>query len=103
MIPNETNHAASEALALAALAWTLAEEGRARRLLDTTGLTPEALREGLGAPALLAASLRFLEAHEPDLLACAGEIGVSPVDLVDARRRLEADGPDQAKTMVRNP
>ena len=90
MIPKETNQAAPEALALAALAWTLADEARARRLLDTTGLTPEALREGLGERALLGALLRFLEAHEPDLIACAEEIGLSPSDLVDARRRLEA-------------
>ena len=86
----ETNQAAPEALALAALAWTLSEEGRARRLLDTTGLTPEALREGLGEPALLAALLRFLEADEPDLIACADAIGVLPSALVDARLRLES-------------
>ncbi|HEY0114217.1 MAG TPA: DUF3572 family protein [Allosphingosinicella sp.] len=90
MILKETNHAAPEALALAALAWTLSEEGRARRLLDTTGLTPEALRGGLGDPAVLAALLRFLEAHEPDLVACADQIGVAPAELVNARRRLEA-------------
>jgi hypothetical protein len=90
MIPKETNQAAPEALALAALAWTLAEDARARRLLDTTGLTPEDLRAGLGDPAMLAALLRFLEAHEPDLLACAEALGVSPAELVDARRRLEA-------------
>jgi hypothetical protein len=90
MIPKETNQAAPDALALAALAWTLAEEARARRLLDTTGLTPEDLRAGLGDPAMLAALLRFLEAHEPDLVACAEELRVSPAQLVDARRRLEA-------------
>ncbi|HEY0114230.1 MAG TPA: DUF3572 family protein [Allosphingosinicella sp.] len=90
MILKETNHAAPEALALAALAWTLGDEGRARRLLDTTGLTPEALREGLGEPALLAAVLRFLEAHEPDLLACADAIEVPPSALVEARRSLES-------------
>ena len=89
MIPKETNQAAPDALALAALAWTLADEARARRLLDTTGLTPQALRDGLGEPALLSALLRFLEAHEPDLIACAEAVGVSPADLVDARQRLE--------------
>ena len=90
MIKNDSNAAAPEALALAALAWTLGDEGRARRLLDTTGLTPEALREGLGEPALLAAVLRFLEAHEPDLLACADAIEVPPSALVEARRSLES-------------
>jgi hypothetical protein len=33
--------------------------------------------------------LGFLEAHEPDLLACADTLGVAPATLVDARRRLE--------------
>jgi hypothetical protein len=90
MMMKDSNHPSPEALALGALGWILAEEARARRLLDMTGLTPEALRAGLGEPAVLAALLRFLEAHEPDLLACADELGVSPAALVDARGALEA-------------
>ena len=85
----DTNEADPEALALAALGWTLADEGRARRLLALTGLSPEALRGGLGEPATLAALLRFLEAHEPDLLASAEALGVPPAALVAARRSLE--------------
>lgn len=85
----ETNEAADHALALAALGWALAENGRAARLLALTGLDPDSLRAGLGDRQLLAAVLRFLEAHEPDLVACAGELGASPAALVDARRRLE--------------
>jgi len=85
----DSNKAAPEALALGALAWTLADEARARRLLDTTGLTPEMLRGGLGDPHMLAAVLRFLEAHESDLIACAQELGAAPAALVDARRELE--------------
>lgn len=85
---NETNHSA-EALALSALGWTLAETGRADRLLALTGLTPENLRSSLGEPSLLAAILRFLEAHEPDLVACADELQVAPAQLVDARKSLE--------------
>jgi hypothetical protein len=38
---------------------------------------------------VLAAILGFLEAHEPDLLACADALGVKPAQLVEARRRLE--------------
>lgn len=86
---NETFHAAPDALALAALAWTLADGDRAHRLLATTGLTPDALRGGLGEPAFLAAALRYLEAHEPDLVACAKHLNLSPAALVEARRRLE--------------
>lgn len=85
----ETNERDPAALALAALAWVLAEGTRAERLLALTGLTPDDLRAGLGDPALLAAVLRFLEAHEPDLVACAEEIGATPAELVEARRRLE--------------
>jgi len=85
----ETNERDPSALALAALGWTLSDGARADRLLALTGLTPEDLRGGLGDPALLAAILRFLEAHEPDLIACAEAIGASPAGLVDARRRLE--------------
>ena len=38
---------------------------------------------------MLAETLRFLDAHEPDLLAVAAEIGCSPDALVGARRVLE--------------
>ena len=77
------------ALALAALAATLGSERRAQRFLDLTGIGTEELRTRLGEPALLAAVLRFLEAHEPDLLSVAQELGVDPSQLVEARRLLE--------------
>ena len=78
-----------EALALAALGWALEEPARAQRLLALTGLTPDDLRDRLGDPSLRSAVLGFLEAHEPDLLACAGALGIAPAVLVEARRRLE--------------
>lgn len=78
-----------ETLALQALAWTLAEPKRATRLLDLTGLQPGDLRESAGSPATLIAMLGFLESHEPDLVACAEELGVDPSALVTARDRLE--------------
>lgn len=68
----------------------LGEEGRAQRLLALTGLTPDALREGLGDPGTLVAVLDFLCAHEPDLVAAADALGVAPQDLADAGRRLSA-------------
>jgi hypothetical protein len=76
-------------LALQALAWTLAEPARASRLLDVTGLTPADLKASAGDPATLSALLGFLEEHEPDLVACAAELGVRPDALVDAHRGLE--------------
>ena len=75
-------------LALGALGWVLADAPRADRLLALTGLTPQALRAGLGDAAVLGAVLDFLCAHEPDLLAAAGELGVDPAELASARERL---------------
>ena len=87
MAPSETN---PQTLALQALAWTLDDPARARRLLDVTGLDPAGLRARAGERALLAATLGFLEAHEPDLVACAQAIGASPEALVAARTALES-------------
>lgn len=80
---------AAEVVALQALGWTLAEEKRADRFLALTGLTPEALRARIGEPDVLAAALKFLEAHEPDLVACAEFLELTPLQIVAARRNLE--------------
>ncbi|HEX8301858.1 DUF3572 domain-containing protein [Sphingomonas sp.] len=86
MAAAETN---AEALALQALVWTLGDPSRASRLLDVTGLDPAGLRARAGDPSLLAATLGFLEAHEPDLMACADALEVRPARLVAARAQLE--------------
>jgi hypothetical protein len=78
-----------QALALAALTAALSDERRARRFLDLTGIGTDELRERLGEPALLAALIGFLEAHEPDLLAVCEAIETTPEELVAARRELE--------------
>jgi hypothetical protein len=78
-----------QALALGALAATLGDERRARRFLDLTGIGTDELRRRAGEPALLAALIRFLEAHEPDLIEVAAHLGVAPEALVAARRELE--------------
>ena len=57
-------------------------------LLALTGLTPDALRDGLGDPAVLGAVLEFLASHEPDLLAAAEALGVEPATMMAARERL---------------
>ena len=80
----------ADALALAALGWTVAEPSRAERLLALTGLDPADLRARAGDPALLAAVLGFLEAHEPDLVACAESLAVKPDALIRARAVLES-------------
>lgn len=77
-----------QALALAALGWVLSDEDRAMRLLALTGLTPDALRAGLGNPAVLGAVIDFLGAHEPDLVAAAEALGVRPQELAAAGEKL---------------
>jgi hypothetical protein len=89
MLKDRTNRPDPEALALSALGWILTEGERAQRLLALTGLTPEDLRSRLGDRSVLAAILGFLEAHDPDLIACAGALEVAPAQLVATRRELE--------------
>jgi len=88
MLPRSTNDA--EALALSALAATFTDERRAQRFRNLSGIGTDELRERAGDADLLAALLRFLEGHEPDLLDVAGAIGVKPQELVAAREELEA-------------
>lgn len=80
----------SMTVALSALAATLADDKRAERLLALTGLDGDAIRARLDDPGMLAACLVFLEGHEPDLVAVAGDIGVAPERLVAVRQELEA-------------
>ncbi|NNM77407.1 DUF3572 family protein [Sphingomonas sp. ID1715] len=82
------NHDAAT-LALMALAWCLEDSRRAERLLGLTGLTTNDLRARIDRPEVQAAILGFLEAHEPDLVACAEAIGSTPAALVAARAELE--------------
>ena len=81
----------AHAIALLALATAVSDERRARRFLDLTGIGTDELRQRAGEPALLAALIRFLEAHEPDLVAVAEAMEVEPEALVAARRELEED------------
>lgn len=81
MLKAETNPHDSAALALSALAWVLSDDARGGRLLALTGLTAEDLRARIGDPALHDAVFAFLEAYQPDLLACARALGVPPARL----------------------
>ncbi|MEH3103061.1 MAG: DUF3572 domain-containing protein [Sphingomonas phyllosphaerae] len=86
---NDTKPDDAVARALDALTFVLNDPLRAERFLGTTGLTPDNLREYLTDPSTLAATITFLEAHEPDLIACAESTGHSPESLVAARHLLE--------------
>ena len=66
----------------------LGDEQRAGRLLALTGLDADALRAGLGDPAVLGAVLDFLAQHEPDLVGAAGALGIEPAELMAAREKL---------------
>lgn len=87
MPANTPNNA--EIIALSALAATLGKPNLSHRFLDLTGIETDELRRKAGEPSLLAALIRFLEAHEPDLVAIAGEIGIEPAKLVACRQILE--------------
>ncbi len=76
-------------IGLQALAWTLGDTDLARRMLAVTGIDPDDLRARAEDPALLAALLSFLEAYEPNLIACAEALDVKPDELVAARILLE--------------
>jgi hypothetical protein len=89
MTPNDQTNDA-ETLALGALGWVLADDARAERLLALTGLNPETLRARVQERSFQAAVLLFLENHEPDLVACAEALGVTPRALVAAREALDA-------------
>lgn len=68
----------------------MADQRLAERFLSLSGIDAPELRQRAGNPRFQAAFLSFLEAHEPDLIAIAGSVGVEPSDLVAARRILEA-------------
>ena len=87
MPAQDTNDEVSTGLAV--LGWTVADPARAARLLDLTGLSPADLRASADTPATLAAVIAFLEGHEPDLVACADTLDITPEALVALRHRLE--------------
>jgi Protein of unknown function (DUF3572) len=78
MLKAETNPDDDMMLALSALAWILSDGKRAERLLALTGLDAAGLRARIDDPLLHEAIFSFLEAHEPDLVACADALAVPP-------------------------
>ncbi len=85
---SEMNTAEAETLALRALAHVIADSEQGPRLLALTGLDVAGLRARAAEPAVLAATLDFLMAHEPSLLDCANALDLPPARLVAARARL---------------
>ncbi|OYW88383.1 MAG: hypothetical protein B7Z20_02670 [Sphingobium sp. 32-64-5] len=77
-----------EVVALQALAWIVSDEMRGERLLSLTGMDAGQLRARADDPAIWAAVLDFLAAHEPDLIACAESLGLPPEALIHAAREI---------------
>ena len=75
--------------ALEALGWILLDERRAQRFLELTGLSPATLRKSVASNATQRAVLEFLCAHEPDLLAAATALDISPGEFAAALERLD--------------
>lgn len=84
MLKAETNPDDRTALALSALAWILSDDTRAARLISLTGLDVQGLRARVTDPSLHDAVFAFLEAHQPDLIACAESLDVPPGRLARA-------------------
>ena len=91
MLRDRTPSPDPQAMALDALGWLLGDDARAARFLALTGLTPDALRGGLGTRAVQGAVLDFLAGHEPDLIAAAEALGVAPAVLAGAAASLCGD------------
>ncbi len=73
-------------LIFGALAWILADDARAGRLLALTGMDAGHLRATIESPATLGAIGGFLLGHEGDLIACADALAVDPAMLAAAAR-----------------
>ena len=80
----------AETLALRALAYVIGDPALGPRLLALTGLDVATLRTRAGDPALLGATLAFLEGHESSLIAASEALEVRPEQLVAARAALGA-------------
>jgi hypothetical protein len=81
-----TNELDVTTAAIAALGWILSDDHRAERFLALTGFSPDDLRARLAEAGVHDAVRMFLEGHQPDLLACADAIGVSPTLLLPPPR-----------------
>jgi Protein of unknown function (DUF3572) len=83
---------AAEALALAALEFLARDEERIGRFFSLSGLDPGSLRKAAAEPGFLPGVLDHLATDETLLLAFAGEAGIAPEQIGEARRLLAPEG-----------
>ena len=82
------NKGEAQTVALQVIGWIVSEPRRSERFLGLTGLDADQLRDGLGDGSILGAAIDFLLTHEPDLVACAEHIGVTPAAIVASREAI---------------
>lgn len=78
----------AQTLALQLVGWILSDAARVERMFSITGLDPDSLRASLADAASLGAIMDFVINHEPDLIACAKALGITPARLVAAQEKL---------------
>lgn len=84
-----TNEEEAEIVALHALGWLLGDDARRERFQALTGLDAATIRARAGSRDLLAATLAHLAAYEPDLIACADALDVTPAAIAQSLVLLE--------------
>lgn len=89
MARDVTNEEEAEIVALHALAWLLGDTERRERFQALTGLDAATLRARAGSRDLLTATLAHLAAYEPDLIACADAIDITPAMMAQSLALLE--------------
>ena len=84
--------AAAEDIAVKALTLLVSDPERLARFLALTGLGPDTIRAAAGSPGFLAAVLDHVVHDEDLLVSLAGEIGLAPEAIGEARRLLAPSG-----------
>ena len=94
-MPRPSTALDAETLALRALAFLAAEPERLEPFLAATGLGPETLRAAASDPSFLAAVLDHICGSDSLLLEFAGNLGVSPEIVAQAREQLSGPPPGE--------
>ena len=77
-----------QSVAVSALTFLAADEGRLHRFLDITGLGPHNLRNAAEDPAFYGSVLEYVVADEPLLVRFAADTGLEPEAVARAHQAL---------------
>ncbi|WP_245524582.1 DUF3572 domain-containing protein [Methylobacterium nonmethylotrophicum] len=89
------SESAAEALGNRVFGYVTGEPGRLLRFMESSGLSPDALRQAAGSPELVAGLLDHVVADEELLVACAAALEVPPERITQAWRRLGPPDPGE--------